>query len=408
MNATRLFSRFGQGENAGDDLRRHRHHTGRPLRVMRRAASLRVARKAARRDLESRQPLVRRTPFQRETVAAYRAAKAAGVEDDAVKTRSLKEQLAEIGRRIRWRIKQVKDASAKLPEVAKKLETLHPTQLLARINTWVYLLLQSLFALAEYPLVKIAFRRLPVDDGTIRLISILVGCVLVAGMHVLGGVAARTVQAEGERLEGRRNWHLHVAVLSAGVVFYVGVVVALGVVRASEISGVGELLNGAGQRHPGWLGVALAALHAISLAASFVLAYWHARGAEWRAIKAEMDALEQRIEEAERQLEDLEASRDRIHVTLAESEAETANYLERLLRFHEHLEAEYLAILARELEVPPLAVANWDADADATESVHDAGRRAVSNAARNNGRGNTKAARRNVRAAVSDIDRKED
>lgn len=375
-----------------------------PIRVMRRLGTWRMsARKAARRDLQSGQPLVRRTPFQCQAVAAYRMAKETRLEEAAIETRTLKEKLAEIERRIRWRVKEVKEATRKLGELAKKLTVLHPTQLLAWFNIWTYLLLQGLFAVVEYPLIRIAFTRLPVSDGTIRLISILVGCVLVAGMHVFGGVAARAVPAEGECLEGRRDWLLHVAVLSAGLLFYVGVVIGLAVVRGSEISAVGEVFHGFGERHPGWLGVALAFLQAISLTGSFYVAYQHTRGAYWRAIKAEMAVLERRIEETERQIEELESHRDRLVIGLAATEEETAHHLERLLRFHEYLEAEYLAVLGRELTLPPLPVADWDADVDPGDSPAS---RRLSRKTATNGHRDTKAARERARA-LRDSDRKE-
>jgi hypothetical protein len=366
-----------------------------------------AARKAARRDLEPGRPLVRRTPFQRRLVAGHRAAKHARLERAAAEARPHKQELAEIKRHLKWRNKEITEANRKLPEVAKKLEALHPTQVLARLPLPIYVFLQGLFALVEYPLIHVAFIRLPVDDRTIKLVSILVGCVLVAGMHVLGRAAAHVVRAEGERLESRRDWLIHVWVLGAGLLFYLVVVIALAVVRASEISAIGALFDGFGERHPGWLGVGLGFLQAISLAGSFYLAYLHARSSEGRAIRVELRALDQRIEKAKRQLEELETRRDRILVTLAAIDEETRYHLERLLRHHEHVESEYLAILARELEEPPLPVADWDADVDSRDLAPTTppshGRKKVST----NGHRSTKGARKTVRAAISELDRKE-
>src|SRR5438128_555741 len=144
----------------------------RPIRVVETLGSWRkAARKAARRDLESRQPPRGPTPFQWQLVAGYRASKARRLEEAAAEARAHPEELAEVERRLANR--------------AKTQDGLQPSQLAARISLPVYLFLQALFAAVEYPLIHIAFTRLPVDDGTIKAISLLVGCVLVAGMHVL-------------------------------------------------------------------------------------------------------------------------------------------------------------------------------------------------------------------------------
>src|SRR5439155_255661 len=79
----------------------------------------------------------------------------------------------------------------------------------------------------EYPLLRLSLVRLPVDDRTIKIIAILIGATLVAGVHVLGLAASRLVQAEGDRIESRRDWFVHRAVVTFGAGFYAVVIAAL-------------------------------------------------------------------------------------------------------------------------------------------------------------------------------------
>jgi hypothetical protein len=327
--------------------------------------------KAARLDLESAHPLGDQTAYQDGLVAAHGEASSNELEHATTERGELEEELADVDCELVWRE-------------------------------------------AEYPLLRLSFTRLPVDDNTIRLISVLVGAMLIASVHVLGQVASRVVRAEGERTEGRRDWRLHRAVFALGAALVTGAVVWLAMLRASEIGAVGREFSGQGVSHPSWLGAALGLLHALVLLAAFYLAYQRARGAEPRSIENEIAEFEAERTTAEAALEALERRRERLLVRIATLDNRTELRLERIFRHHKHEEADYLAILRRELAEPPEAIGDWVASGAFGRTRHlCSGRPALSNgrASRN---GKTPAvepwttAARRIKPALRDSDRKED
>ena len=376
-----------------------------------RAETLRGSgKRAARLDLESAHPLGDRTAFQDGLVAAYGEACSNEIERASGQRGELLEELADIDCELGWREADVDDANVRIDKAERKRDRIPASRLIQLMALRVYVALMALFSVAEYPLLKLSFTRLPVDDQTIRLVSVLVGVMFVATAHVLGLVAARVVQAEGERVESRRDWQLHRAVFVLGASFVLGAVVWLAMVRAGEIAAVGQAFGGLGVGHPAWLGAALGFLHALVLLAAFYLAYQRARGAEARAIESEIAEIKDERAKAETALEALERRRERLLVHLDTLDEQGDQRLERLLRHHQHEEADYLAVLRRVLQSPPSEISDWDDDFP----VGRAHRRRTRTTASANGRlakngspSRTTAARR-VKRALRDHDSKEE
>jgi hypothetical protein len=336
----------------------HRRSSAGPVEV--RPETVRGSgRKAARRDLEAGFPLGDQTAFQDGLVANHEESVANENERAATERQAPLIEHADVESELGWREAEVDDLNTRIGDAEGRRIRLPKVRQAQQVALSVYLMLLTLFAVAEYPLLRLSFTRLPVDDTTIRVISVLVGSMLVATVHVLGLVAARVVQAEGERVEGRRDWRLQMLALAIGGLLVVGAVVGLAVLRGSEIAAVGAAFHGLGVGHPFLLGAALGFLHGLVLLAAFYLAYHRARGAEWRAITKEIRVLEQARVSAEARLEELERQRERLLVEVALIEERHGERLERLLRHHQHEEAEYLAILRRERDQPPPPISSW-------------------------------------------------
>jgi hypothetical protein len=371
--------------------------------------------KAARLDLESTYPLGDQTAYQDGLVATHGEASSNELEHATTERGRLEEELADVECELVWREADVADGNAKIAKAERRRDAIARTaRLIRQMPLVAYVALMALFSVAEYPLLKLSFTRLPVDDRTIRLISVLVGMMFVASVHVLGQVASRVVCAEGERTEGRRDWQLHRAVLALGALLVAGAVAWLAMLRASEIGAVSREFSRQGVSHPTWLGVALGLLHALVLLSAFYLAYQRARGAELRTIENEIAELEVERSTAEQELEVLERRRERLLVRIATLDERTELRLERIFRHHKHEEANYLAILGRELAEPPTAIGDWVAGG----AVGRRRRLPSGGAASNNGRGPrngkppaakpwTTAARR-IKPALRDAERKDD
>lgn len=316
--------------------------------------------RAARRDLESEQPLGGRAAFQDGLQAAHGEALSNRIEQAIAEIGRIDEELADVEIEKEWREHDVDEAVKTRDEAVKERDKIPKPRRLGRISPLVYAATMALFAAAEYPLLKLSFTRLPVDDQTIRVISVLVGATLVAGVHVLALAVSRLVQPEGDRIEGRRDWFAHLAVVVAAALTYVFVVVGLAFVRAGEILGIGKAFAGHGVSQPIWLGVALGCLHGATLLAAFYVAYYRARGAEWRDAQNAVNERESELAIAEQALEEVERYEARLHVR-REAIADRADHdLDRLLRHHQHEEAKYLAILVRQLDDPPKPIGDWD------------------------------------------------
>jgi hypothetical protein len=371
--------------------------------------------KAARLDLESAHPLGDQTAYQDGLVAAHGEASSNELEHATTERGELVEELADVDCELVWREAAVEEKNAKIAQAEQRRDQVaRAVRSISQIPLVAYLALMALFSVSEYPLLRLSFARLPVDDRTIRLIAVLVGALFVASVHVLGQVAARVVCAEGERTEGRRDWRLHRAVFTLGAALVAGAVVWLAMLRASEIGAVGREFYGQGVSHPSWLGAALGLLHALVLLAAFYLAYRRARGAELRSIENEIAELEAERRAAETTLEALERRRERLLVRIATLDHRTELRLERISRHHKHEEADYLAILRRELAEPPEAIGDWVTGG----AIGRIRRSYTSRQTPSNGRASrngkalaveprTTAARR-VKPALRDSDRKED
>jgi hypothetical protein len=368
--------------------------------------------KAARLDLESGFPLGDQTAYQDGLIAAQGEAASNELEHATAERGEFEEELADVECESVWSEADVENGNAKIEKAERRRDQLvEAARPIGQMPLVAYVFLMALFSGSEYPLLKLSFTRLPADDRTIRLISVLVGMVLVGSMHVLGLVASRLVRAEGERTEGRRDWQIHRAVFALGVFVITGVVAWLGLLRASEIAAVSRQFSGQGISHPSWLGIALGLLHALVLLSAFYLAYQRARGDELRDIEAEIAELEAERATAEAALEELERRRTRLLVRIDTLDTRTELRLERLLRHHQHEEAEYLAILRRELPEPPQPIGDWVAGG----AVGRIRRSYVGKPAPTNGRASrngkspepwTTAARR-IKPALRDSDRKE-
>ena len=356
--AARRNGRKQETVNGGDATISTRRPASDPVEV--RVESVRGSgRKAARRDLEAGVGLGERSAFQDGLVANHEESVANESERASTERQAPSIELADVESELEWREAEIEDLNNQISEAEGRRSRLPKVRQALQFAFGVYVGLLVLFAVAEYPLLRLSFTRLPVDDTTIRAVSVLVGLMLVAAVHVLGSVAARVVQAEGERVEGRRDWRLHVAALICGAGLVVGAVIGLAVLRGSEIAAVGAAFHGQGVGHPFLLGAALGFLHGLVLLAAFYLAYHRARGVEWRALTEEIRVLATARAVAEDRLEELERQRERLLVRLESIEERHGERLERLLRHHKHEEAEYLAVLRRELDAPPVPVSNW-------------------------------------------------
>lgn len=316
--------------------------------------------RAARRDLESERPLATRTAFQDGLQAAQGEAASNRIERAVAEIGAVDEELADVECEKEWRAADIEQAGDRLKEAGEKRDAVPKPRRFGRISILAYATIMALFSAAEYPLLKLSFTRLPVDDQTIRVISVLVGATLVAGTHVLALAVARLMLAEGDRIEGRRDWFAHVAVVVVGVGAYAFVVVGLAFVRAGEIVGIGETFAGHGVSHPVWFGVALGCLHAATLLAAFYVAYYRARGAEWRDAQLAVESREAEKTDATEALETVERREVRLHVR-REVIADSADHdLDRLRRHHRLEESKYLGILARAFDDPPKPISDWD------------------------------------------------
>jgi hypothetical protein len=316
--------------------------------------------KAARLDLESTYPLGDQTAYQDGLVAAHGEALSNELEHAATHRGELAEELADVDCELGWREAGIENTNAKIEKTECRRDSISKAaRAIGDMPLAAYVALMLLFSGSEYPLLRLSFTRLPVDGRTIQLISILVGMMFVASVHVLGRVASRVVCAEGQRTEESRDWQLHRAILVAGGLVVTGAVIWLAMLRASEIAAVSREFSGQGISHPTWLGVALGLLHALVLLSAFYLAYQRARGANLRAIEKEIAELEAERATEEQALETLERRRERLLVRIATLDERTELRLERIFRHHKHEEANYLAILRRELAEPPTAIGDW-------------------------------------------------
>ena len=147
--------------------------------------------KAARLDLESAHPLGDQTAYQDGLVAAHGEASSNELEHAATERGELEEELADVECELGWREAGVEDGNAKIAKAERRRDSIaEAARLIGQMSLVAYVALMVLFSVAEYPLLKLSFTRLPVDDRTIRLISVLVGMMLVASVHVLGQVAS--------------------------------------------------------------------------------------------------------------------------------------------------------------------------------------------------------------------------
>jgi protein-S-isoprenylcysteine O-methyltransferase Ste14 len=318
--------------------------------------------KAARRDLESGYPLGDRSAYQDGLIADHGEAASNELEHATAERGEFEEELADVECEHVWREADVENGNAKIEKAERRRDQLvEAARPIGQMPLVAYVALMVLFSVAEYPLLKLSFTRLPADDRTIRLISVLVGMMLIGSVHALGLVASRVVREESDRRESRRDWQIHRAVLTLGVVFLTGAVVWLAMLRASEISAVSRQFAGQGVSHPSWLGAALGLLHALVLLSAFYLAYQRGRGDELRDIEAEIADFVTERATAEIALEKLERRRVRLLIRIDTLDERTELRLERLFRHHRHEEADYLAILRRRLPDPPHAIADWAA-----------------------------------------------
>jgi hypothetical protein len=317
--------------------------------------------KAARRDLETDKPLGDRSQFQIGLHAAHGEAVHNRIETAVTDVAEVDEELADLEREEEWRSADIEKADNEIKEaIASREKIPKPRRFLASISTGAYFLIMGLFAGCEYPLLRLSFVRLPVDDQTIKVIAILTGATLVAGVHVLALAASRLVQAEGDRIESRRDWSAHRAVVAFGVGFYAFVITGLAWVRAGEINGIDKTFTGHGMSHPIWLGVALGALHAATLLAAFYVAYHRARGAEYRDAKILIEKRQADKKAAEQALEDLDRREARLQVRREGIVDRADRDLEQLHRHHRLEESSYLAILSRSFDKPPKSIDDWD------------------------------------------------
>lgn len=333
---------------------------GRQRLEVRREAVSGSGEKAARRDLESDQPLGARSHFQIGLHASHRAAVHNRIDHAVADIAVVDEELADLEREQEWRASDVKHAEKATEDAKAKLEKIPIPRRLAAISTFAYVTVMALFAGCEYPLLRLSFVRLPVDDQTVKVVAILTGATLVAGVHVLALAAARLVQAEGDRIEGRRDWLAHRAVLAFGVTFYSLVVAGLAWVRAGEITEIGRAFGGSGMSHPIWLGVALGFLHGATLLAAFHVSYLRARGAEWRDAQLTVEQRESEKKDADQALEETDRREARLYVRREEIAERSDRDLEQLHQHHKLEESKYLAILARAHERQPKPVDDWD------------------------------------------------
>lgn len=364
--------------------------------------------KAARRDLESEKAIGTRTSFQDGLHAAQGEAASNRIETAIAEIGAVDEELADVECEKEWRTNDVERADDALDNAVANRDKIPKPRRIGQISPLVYAGIMALFAAAEYPLLKLSFTRLPVDDQTIRVISVLVGATLVAGVHVLALAVSRLVQAEGDRIEGRRDWLAHRVVVVLAAVSYVFVVVGLAFVRAGEIIGIGNAFAGHGVSQPAWLGVALGCLHAATLLAAFYVAYYRARGAEWRDAQIEVNERETERTNTERALEGVERHEARLHVR-REAIADSADHdLDQLLRHHQHEQAKYLAILVRQLDNPPKPIDDWDtAKTPRARHLPPAHSTRTKAKASENGKPPAASAGR-IKRAVHDHDQKED
>ncbi len=356
--------------------------------------------KAARLDLESDQPLGKHSQFQIGLCAAQSEAAHHRMEQAVAEMAEVDEELADVAREHEWRSLTVERATKALAVATKALEKIPVPRRLATIATVAYVAVMAVFSAAEYPLLRLSFVRLPVDDTTIRVIAILTGATLVAGTHVMALAASRLVLHEGDRIENRRDWSVHRAVVTVGAVFYALVVTGLAWVRAGEINAIDRTFSGRGVSHPFWLGIALGFLHAATLLAAFYVAYSRARAAEWRAAKQLVEQREGELAAAEQPLEELDRREARLYVH-REGIADRADRdLDQLHRHHKFEEAKYLAILARSSRYPtPQAIDDWDTSRT-PRGLRTPPRRSLDELAFTNGKSNATTAEDEVRRAM--------
>jgi hypothetical protein len=317
--------------------------------------------KAARRDLESSQALGERSHFQAKLQASHEQAVHHRIEQAVADLGLVDEELADIEREQEWRQRDISAAEKRLEKAVGAREAIpEPRRFLGTISNSAYFVVMLLFAAVEYPLLRLSLVRLPVDDATIKVIAVLIGATLVAGVHVLALAASRVVEHEGDRIESRRDWLAHRGIVIAGATFYGFIVIGLAWVRAGEINGIDKSFTGQGLAHPVWLGIALGFLHAATLLAAFYVAYQRARGAQWRAAQELVERREQEKKEADAALEELDRREARLHVQRDNIIDRADRDLEQLHRHHAVEEKAYLAILARSIENPPKSIDDWD------------------------------------------------
>ncbi len=357
--------------------------------------------KAARLDLESDQPLGERSHFQVGLRAAQSEAAHHRIEQAVAEIAGIDEELADVAREQEWRRRTVAKAAKAVAVAKKKLKRIPVPRRLATISTAAYVAIMALFSGAEYPLLRLSFVRLPVDDTTIKMIAILTGATLVAGTHVMALAASRLVLHEGDRIEGRRDWSMHRAVVAVGAISYTLVVAGLAWVRAGEINAIDRTFSGQGMSHPVWLGIALGFLHAATLLAAFYVAYARARAAEWRAAEQLVERREGELTAAEQLLEELDRREARLYVQ-REGIADRADRdLERLHRHHKLEEAKYLAILARSRKHrSPKPIEDWD-ESRTPRELRTPPRRSLKKPASTNGKTDATTAEEQIRHAVT-------
>lgn len=211
----------------------------------------------------------------------------------------------------------------------------------------------------EYPLAKLWLVRLPMSDTAITLLAILLSVALLVSAHVLALSVARLVQAEGDHIEGRRDWSLHRLITILGTGLFAVVLFSLAWVRASEVHGVEQEFLGQGLSHPVWFALTLGVLHALVLLVAFYLSYLWAKGREWREADAQLRKLRDEEKAAQAELDKADSEIAGLRVERQALIDRTELELQQLIEHHRVEESKYLAILNRQLENPPMPI-EWD------------------------------------------------
>jgi hypothetical protein len=277
-------------------------------------------------------------------------------------------ELQRVWRGAHLRLSQLHDQRAQIEEHMRRtrqaVAAIPSPNVLGRMGMMPYVLLLGVIAAADYLLFRLLFAWLPLADREIKLLCAALGIVLMGSVHVAAAHTVGLLKHEHGQTQERRERTvglIAVATVVGAICLMIG---ALAIVRGDALNQISTLFDGRSGRpltlHYGpSLWVALGLLQLLATAAAWTLALAHALGAEWRELQNELADLTAKLDANTKARTAAEAEQVELQTDLEAAPHQAQQEIEDALADHRHIEAEYLSVLSREIDEPPVAIGDW-------------------------------------------------